>query len=166
MAPADDGTTTVEMSENLMQAVGYAFQEAMSKLADGSELQPFTVILNGENLTIEEHDGEDDDECRASAQRAINVDPASVDGYAYAYDGFIQTGLDPDDTQDAIIVECAEYDDDHATVLCKIYDQEALEEFTRRQAAGEESLQVDDGMYVIGEIESMIPEDFRETGSK
>jgi hypothetical protein len=161
MANNDEETVTIEMSENMTQVLGFSLHEALSKLAGENGFTPFTVVLSGENLSIEEQEGDNPDECRANAQHTLEVDPASVDGYAFVYDGYVQIDEAGNDTRDAIIIECAEVDDAEATVLCYFYDNEVLSSFL---ASGDEEDAEDvaaEDLAVVGTTDSLIPEDYR-----
>lgn len=151
MAENTEETIELEMSENVQQMVMYAFDEAAQKINEGI-LNPFTIILKGENLTIEEHDGDDPDEYRASAAKAILRDAEVLDGYAFAYDGFVELDGE-DEARDAIVLEYAEIDSDIATVLCMFYD--TVDE------DGTTLVKVDEQIAVVGEAESLIPEEYR-----
>lgn len=150
MAELEEGQEIIEISEDMQKVIFYAFDEAEKKLGGEDGLIPFTVILSGENLTIDEHSGNSAEECRESARLAIEADPASVDGYVFAYDGYVE----PEDGEegeemDAIILEYAEADMDEALVLCRLYELD------------DEGYHVEEEVAIAGEVESFIPEDYR-----
>lgn len=120
----------VEISEALEQLVLYAVDEARAKLDEVREIIPFTVLLQGENLYFETHPGDDPDECRDSARNTVRQAESSIESYAFCYDGYVETD---DGSEDAIIVEACEVDDDEPYVFCLRYtipeDEEAPYEF-------------------------------------
>jgi hypothetical protein len=153
MPDIDDNQEVIELSEDLQKVVLYAFDEAEAKLGGEEGLIPFTIVMSGENLAIDEHGGESAEECRESARKAVALDPASVDGYVFVYDGYIEPEDDPDNMLDAIILEFAEPDSEYATVLCKLYTDD-----------GEGNFDVDEEIAIAGEVESFIPFEYRTTG--
>ena len=150
MAELEEDQEIIEISEDMQKVIFYAFDEAEKKLGAVDGLVPFTVILSGENLTIEEHSGESAEECRDSARRAIELDPASVDGYVFAYDGYVEPEEGEEDEMDAIILEYAEADMDEALVLCRLYAE-----------AEDGGFAVEEEIAIAGEVDSFIPEDYR-----
>lgn len=149
MVEADDGRQVVELNEDLEKVILYALNEAEEKLSAEEGLVPFTVVISGENLTIEEHGGENPEEWRASARQALVGDPASVDGYVFVYDGYVELEDAENGSQDAIILEFAEPDDEAATVLCRLYSQ-----------TGEGAFEVEEEIAVVGENDSLYPLDY------
>ena len=109
---------TVE--EALDQAVIYAFNEATQILEQGGPeaLTPFSVMVEGDELYVENHPGEDARECFESAQRSIYSMQLKIDSYAFCYDGYVE--LD-DETKDAIIVEAAKVGDESAHAYARLY---------------------------------------------
>lgn len=109
---------TVE--EALDQAVIYAFNEATQILEQGGPeaLTPFSVMVEGDELYVENHPGEDARECFESAQRSIYAMQLKIDSYAFCYDGYVE--LD-DETKDAIIVEAAKVGDESAHAYARLY---------------------------------------------
>lgn len=116
-----DEEEEIEISDALEKVALYAFDEARQKLDETGEFEPFTVMLEGDNLYFESHPGEDVDECFESARRTILSAQDAIESYVFCYDGFVD--LD-DGTHDAIIVEAAESADPTAKALCLIYDGE------------------------------------------
>lgn len=112
---------TMEISDALEKVAKFAFEEARQKLEEAGEFTPFTVMLEGENLFVETHPGDDADECYGSAQNTILAASAAVENYVFCYDGYVD--LD-DGEHDAIIVEAAEKGDDVAYALALTYELE------------------------------------------
>ncbi len=149
MVETDEDRQVVELNEDLEKVILYAFNEAEEKLSADDGLVPFTIVMSGDNLTIEEHGGENPDEWRASARRALVGDPASVDGYVFVYDGYVELEDAENGSQDAIILEFAEPDDETATVLCRLYSE-----------TGEGVFEVEEEIAVVGENDSLYPLDY------
>jgi len=100
--------------------VFYALDQAVEMLEEADGFTPFTIVVRGEELFIEEHPGDDGEECYASAQKEVFRMALISEAYAFCYDGFV----DLDDGQkDAIIVERARKGDEVAEVIVKIYEK-------------------------------------------
>ena len=79
-----------EIPEILEKVLIFALEEAKEKMEQGAELVPFTALVVKDNLFIENHPGEDADECYDSAQRTVEG-ARGADAYAFCYDGYIET---------------------------------------------------------------------------
>ncbi len=112
-------TTALNEDEPLDRIVLFALDEATEKLEQGGELEPFTVILHGENLHIESHPGEDAVECFNSAMASVQQLAHILDAYVFVYDGYVNTD---EGECDAIIVERAkpgEHPPHHGGAHCR-----------------------------------------------
>ena len=66
-----DEQETLEMDEVLEKVISYCAEEAKEKLAQVGSFEPFTVVVEGENMHIESHPGDDVDVIRARAREAV-----------------------------------------------------------------------------------------------
>jgi hypothetical protein len=109
-----------ELSEEdpIERAVFIALDEASSKLEEQGDFEPFIIIVQGDDLHIEELDGDEEDEIVAFARMTALQMQASSEAYILAYDGFVD--LD-DGRSDAIIVEYARTGEQQADVLAWLY---------------------------------------------
>ncbi|MDR1088630.1 MAG: hypothetical protein LBL23_05105 [Coriobacteriales bacterium] len=134
----------LDESKDLDKIVLYALDEAMEKLEQKGELEPFTVILHGGNLRVESHPGEDAVECFNAASTALQLLAHLMDAYVFAYDGYISTDSD---TRDAIIVERGRPGAAEAEAYAVLY---TLDE-------GEGGvLSFEEGIYDLGPASSML----------
>lgn len=122
----------------------YALDEAMEKLEQNGEIEPFTVILHGDNLHVESHPGEDAVECFNAASEAVRLMEHVAEAYVFAYDGYITTDTG---AQDAIIAERGTPGGSTAEAFAILYtiDEE-----------GDGSLSFEEGVYDLGEAPTML----------
>ncbi len=139
----------IELDEtnDLDKIILYALDEATEKLEQSGELEPFTVILNGENLFIESHPGEDAVECFNSAAEAVKLLAHVMDAYVFAYDGYVTTSSG---ARDAIIAERARPGDETAEVFAILY---TLDE------EGDGTLSFEEGIYDLGSAASLLQDE-------
>ncbi|MCL1879589.1 MAG: hypothetical protein FWF71_03065 [Actinomycetia bacterium] len=100
------------------QAVFFALDEAAMKLEEDGGFEPFLVVVCGDELNIEEQEGNDDETIFASARQTLFQMERLADSYVFAYDGFVEMD---EGTNDAVIVEWARKGDDEASVLAWLY---------------------------------------------
>jgi len=131
-------------SNALDKVVLFALDEAMVKLEQNGELEPFTVVLHGDNLHIESHPGEDAVECFNAATTAVKHLAHVMEVYVFAYDGYISTDTG---TKDAIIAERGRPDSDSAEAFAVLY---TLDE------EGDGSLTFEEGIYNLGPASSLL----------
>lgn len=134
----------LDESNALDKIVLYALDEAMDKLEQSGQLEPFTVILHGENLHVESYPGEEVVECFNAATAAVGLLAHVMDAYAFAYDGYLNTD---EGTRDAIIVERGKPGNDEAEAFALLY---TLDE------SDEGSLTFEEGLYDLGPAASLL----------
>lgn len=122
---------TLHISDNVQRAMDQAFDEAQQYLTSNGGFQPFTVTVVDEGLEINTHEGDTPEAIRESVKGLLAVD--MPEGYALAYDGYIETD---DGTLDAIIVEVAERGATKADALAVIYTAEADGTYTFEPSYG------------------------------
>lgn len=111
----------LEMDDILERITFYSLEQAQAKLEAGEECTPFTVVVEGDQMFEENFPAEDVVTCRKNAEATVKSSSSFSTHYAFCYDGFLMT----DDGQiDAIIVECATRDMDHAHVIARLYRKE------------------------------------------
>lgn len=121
MSDAAASEETLELDEVLEKITFYCFDEAKEKIDAGDECVPFTVVVDGDQMFIESHPGDDVESCRANAMHTVRSSSAFSSHYAFCYDGFLMT----DDGQiDAIVVECATNEMEKAYVIALLYREE------------------------------------------
>ena len=110
-------TDVPEIPEQLERLLVFALDEGKGKLEGGEELVPFTVLMVKDNLFLETHPGESAEECFEAAE--ANVRGArGAGGYAFCYDGYIETD---DGVKDAIIAEGGEPGSDTGYAVAYLY---------------------------------------------
>ena len=110
-----------ELSEEdpVERAVFIALDEAATKLDEQGEFEPFIIIVQGDEIHIEEQEGDDEDEIIAAARRTVFQMANVADAYILAYDGYVDL---EDGVGDAIIVEYARAGEEEAQVLGWLYN--------------------------------------------
>lgn len=116
---------TLNLSDNVQRAMEQAFNEAQQYLDAQGGFQPFTVTVVDEGLEVNAHEGDTPDAIRESVKGLLAVD--MPEGYALAYDGFIDTD---EGTLDAVIVEVADRGATKADALAMIYTKDADGNYT------------------------------------
>ena len=66
-----------------------AIEEAQERMEAGSEVVPFTALLNGETVTEDTHTGTTE-ECFESARKTVEA-ATGARAYVLCYDGYIDT---------------------------------------------------------------------------
>jgi hypothetical protein len=137
-ANLNDLTAGEELSpEELLEKVAfYAFDQAQLRLEQSGYVEPFTILIEGDNLLVENHPGEDAAECFESARRTVYVMQSKISAYVFCYDGYVE--LD-EGTRDAIIVERASKGDEMGEALAMMYSED------------DDSLVFEDEIYCLGE---------------
>jgi hypothetical protein len=126
--------------EIVARAVLYAFDQGTELLEQAGEFEPFTIIVSGEELFVEEHPGETEEESYESARRTVYQMERLSDAYAFCYDGYVD--LD-DGVSDAIIVEYARKGDEVAAAVVKLYHRH------------DEHFHFDEELYQVGDADSL-----------
>lgn len=141
----DETASTVALDETnaLDKIILYALDEAAEKLEQSGELEPFTVILHGDNLHVENHPGEDAAECFNSATAKVQTMAHVLDAYAFAYDGYVSTD---EGDRDAIIVERGVPDEEMAVAFALLYEVDE---------SGDGELSFGEGIYDLGPVTSL-----------
>ena len=110
---------SLEMDETLEKIVFYCLDEARGRLEADGECAPFTVVVNGDQMFVENYPDEDVETCRANAQANVKTASSFASHYAFCYDGFLETNRG---ALDAIIVEAADRDMEQAYVIGLLYE--------------------------------------------
>jgi len=131
-------------SHALDKIVLFALDEAIEKLEQSGEMEPFTVILHGDNLQVESHPGEDAVECFNAAAATVQRLAHIMDAYVFVYDGYINTDSG---TKDALIAERGTPDANRAEAFAILYTMGEAEEG---------SLTFEEGIYALGPVSSLL----------
>jgi hypothetical protein len=144
------------LSETAEKVMLYALQEAEQMLEDNASCPPFTIIVKGEDLEIENHPGETITECLASARVAVFEAKEELDYYAFCYDGYLETDRGH---RDAIICECAEKLAENCHAIAALYDVQDAEEGEMPE------FYFEDEIIYLGESPSFFSKDYDFSGS-
>jgi hypothetical protein len=154
----------------LERTVLYALEQGAEKLGQAEGFDPFTILIDGEELYLEEHPGESEEVSRASARRTVYQMERLCDAYVFCYDGYVELadgadedgedgdtgdtgevngGADTEDagTRDALIAEYASKGDEQAPIVALMYHRH-----------GDHS-HFDDTLYQIGEADTLFGQD-------
>jgi len=145
VATTNDDADVIDMDADapLNKVMLYAFDEARQKLEQGSDVEPFTVILAGEELYVESHPGDDIVECFNSARKTMFEMDLLADAYVFCYDGYVQ--LD-EGARDALIVERAEKTAEVGEAFALLYTMDE---------EGDGSIEFEDAIFGLGEAPSL-----------
>ena len=117
----------LDLDETMEHVLSYCLDEAQNKKIELGSFDPFTVIVEGENMHIETYPDEDPEIARANAEAQIRTASSFATHYALCYDGFmeaeeVETGKEA--ILDCIIVECAQRDMDEAYAIVLNYEED------------------------------------------
>lgn len=139
-----DEQETLEMDEVQEQVIMYCIEEAKEKLIATGTFEPFTVVVAGEDMTIETHPGDDPEAIQKAAKSAVSSASSFATHYCFCFDGF----LDTDQGEiDAIIVQTAQRDMEKAYVIAGLY---------RIDESGDGSIEFEDGLTYVDDVETWL----------
>ncbi|MDR2672356.1 MAG: hypothetical protein LBC35_03535 [Coriobacteriales bacterium] len=138
--PAD--SAQLDDSDRADQLRYYALGEAKQRLEQNTDFEPFTALLHGENIHVENHPGADVLECLESAVRAVTTLSHVAEAYAFAYSGYVNTN---EGSRDALIVEHGLAGAGFARAYGLLY----------RVGEEGEGLVVEDRLYDLGQARSL-----------
>lgn len=97
----ENATEVPEIPEVLEKALLYALEQGKEKLQEGEDVVPFTALVVGESLFVENHPADEVEKCFNLAKHTVEG-AQGAKAYAFCYDGYV----DVDEGQkDAIIAE-------------------------------------------------------------
>lgn len=137
-----DELETVEMDEVLEKVINYCCEEAKEKLAQTGSFEPFTVVVEGDNMHIENFPGEDPEKIREEARVAVATASSFADYYCFCFDGYVDTDAG---SFDAIVVEAAAREDENAMAIVCLY---------KVNDSGDGSILFDEGMAYVSDTET------------
>jgi hypothetical protein len=106
-------------SEQILErTILYALEQAVEMLGQSGTLEPFTILIEGEELYLEDHPGENEEQSYASARRTVYQMERLCNAYVFCYDGYVDL---EDGRSDALIVEYANKGDEAAQVIIRMY---------------------------------------------
>ncbi len=128
-------------SEEILEGtILFALEQAGEQLEQSGEVEPFTILINGEELNVEGLMGETEEEFYAEARRSVFQMEKISNAYVFCYDGFVD--LDSGES-DALIVEFANKGDENAQVIVRLYKNE------------DDNLEIEETLYHVGETETL-----------
>lgn len=142
-----DELETVEMDEVLEKVINYCCEEAKEKLAQTGSFEPFTVVVEGDNMHIENFPGEDPEKIREEARVAVATASSFADYYCFCFDGYVDTDAG---SFDAIVVEAAAREDENAMAIVCLY---------KVNDSGDGSILFDEGMAYVSDTETWFDAD-------
>lgn len=99
----DKSAERIEIPLVLENVLRYCLKDAQERMEKGELITPFSALAVGETLFMEEHPGDDVQECFDGAKHTVeNARGASA--YGFCYDGYIEVG-DDHAKQDCLIAE-------------------------------------------------------------
>lgn len=107
-----------QIDETLEILLLQAIEEAQERMEAGSEVVPFTALLNGETVTEDTHTGTTE-ECFESARKTVEA-ATGARAYVLCYDGYIDTDAG---RKDAIIAEGGTADGGKGVAVCLMYEE-------------------------------------------
>jgi|GEM_PF-610741 len=132
------------LDEMMEKVIFFALDQAVQTQEQGGVVVPFTVLVKGDDLCVENHPGDTVEECFQSAENTVFASALLVDAYVFCYDGFVDLS---DGEHDAIILEAAHKDDDAAQAYAFTYEEQ------------EDKLVYGEALLGVGETESFFKAD-------
>jgi hypothetical protein len=130
----------LDTEEILERTVLYALEQGTEKLEQSGGFEPFTILIEGEELYIEEQPGETEEQSYAAARRAVYQMERLCNAYVFCYDGFVDL---EDGTSDALVAEFARKGDEKAQIVVRLYHRHG------------DQLHFDEALYQVGEAETL-----------
>lgn len=79
-----------EIPELVEKVILFALEEGKEKMAQTGDVVPFTTLVVKDNLFLESHPAEDSEQCFALARHTVQG-ARGAEGYAFCYDGYVDT---------------------------------------------------------------------------
>ncbi|MCQ2751494.1 MAG: hypothetical protein MJ189_00045 [Coriobacteriales bacterium] len=122
----DGQQVSLEMPEVLEKVLFYSIEEAQNALKEKDGFEPFSIVVEKDNMIIEKYPGDTPEQIRNNAYMQIKTASAFANYYTFCYDGYLDTE-DPETgknkVMDAIIVECAEKGMKNSHAICVLYEK-------------------------------------------
>lgn len=112
-----------DIDDVLKTIIVAVLDEACKKIEAGEELVPFTGLAVKENLFLEKHDYDDVEKCFLSARQEVQGARGAT-GYAFCYDGYLET---EDSQKDAIIAEGGLPGEEQGYAFGYLYDENGID---------------------------------------
>ncbi len=106
-----------EIPDILENVLIYALDEGKTKMEQGADVVPFTMLVVKDNLFIETHPGDSAEECFSYARHTVEG-ARGADAYAFCYDGYVDTDAG---VLDALIAEGGMAGEDEGYAICYLY---------------------------------------------
>ncbi len=132
-----------QIDETLEILLLQAIEEAQERMEAGSEVVPFTALLNGETVTEDTHTGTTE-ECFESARETVEA-ATGARAYVLCYDGYIDTDAGRKDAIDT--AEGGTADGGKGVAVCLTYEE------------GEDVLTFDEEVVYLAEAPNFRPGD-------
>lgn len=130
-----------DVPQALQNTLSHVLEKGRKELTDAGVLVPFSGILVGNQMFIEQHDGKTPRDCFAMAEHAIEGAKGAV-SYGFCYDGYIDTS---EGRKDAVIAEGGMAGDPKGHAIGYIY------EIVPAEDGGKPTLNFEDTIYYIGD---------------
>ena len=124
----------------LERTILFALDEAGEQLKQSGGVEPFTVLIKGEELFVEEQPGISEEISYAAARRAVFQMENLCNAYVFCYDGYVD--LDSGQS-DALIAEFANKEDEQAQVIVRLYNNT------------DDGPEIEDTLYHVGDAETL-----------
>jgi hypothetical protein len=124
----------------LGRTVLYALEQGAEKLEQNGGFEPFTILIEGEELYIEEQPGETEEQSYAAARRTVYQMERLCNAYVFCYDGFVDL---EEGTSDALVAEYASKGDEKAQVIVRLYHRHG------------DHYHFDEVLYQVGEADTL-----------
>ena len=136
-----------DIPESVQAILVHALDKSTTMLEEEKMLVPFTAVLVGDKALMEQHPGDNPQQCYALAKHAVEG-MRGAKAYAFCYDGYIDTNQG---MKDAIIAEVGEPGTNEAFALAYLYEMEG------KDASGNpERIKVEAKPVYIGKAENLM----------
>jgi hypothetical protein len=149
---ADSAAVEELSSEQILErAIRYALEQGAQALEQDGVLDPFTVLIEGEELYLEDHPGDSEEQSYASARRTIYQMERLCNAYLFCYDGYVDL---EDGRSDALVVEYAHKGDLEAQIIVRMYHLHG------------DHYHFDETLYQVGETDTLFSEGAGQGGAE
>jgi hypothetical protein len=137
----------LDIDEDLQKILYYAFDEATKKIENGEDMVPFTLTLAGDDVFMDEHPGDETEQCFDSAKKSVNLVAHLANAYVFCYDGFINT--EDGEEYDMLICELGIKNEPKGNGYGLVY----------RINEDDDSVVFDEAMLDLGEVDNLFDPD-------
>ena len=113
-----------DIPASVQTVIGHSLDKAKETLETEKGLIPFTAVLVGDQVILEQHPSDTPQECMARAKHAVEG-MRGAKAYAFCYDGYVDTNQG---TKDALIAEGGKPGSSDGYAIAYLYEIDGIDE--------------------------------------